>query len=76
MITVNRKRMLVAAAVLFLVPSLTWGSGFALFEVGGRSGGMAGTMVAVGDDLSTLFWNPSISFYPIRRTSPAMSSPP
>jgi long-chain fatty acid transport protein len=58
-ITLNRRRMLVAAAVLTIVPSLTWGSGFALFEVGGRQGGMAGTMVAVGDDLSTLFWNPA-----------------
>jgi long-chain fatty acid transport protein len=58
-ITLNRRRMLVAAAVLIAVPSLTWGSGFALFEVGGRQGGMAGTMVAVGDDLSTLFWNPA-----------------
>lgn len=59
MIRSYRTRMLVAAAVLFLTPSLTWGSGFALFEVGGRQGGMAGTMVAVGDDLSTLFWNPA-----------------
>ena len=59
MIKAYRKRMLVAAAALFLAPSLTWGSGFALFEVGGRQGGMAGTMVAVGDDLSTLFWNPA-----------------
>jgi len=58
-IGLHRKRILVAAAVLFLTPSLSWGSGFALFEVGGRSGGMAGTMVAVGDDLSTLFWNPA-----------------
>ena len=59
MITLHRKRILVAAAFLVLAPSLSWGSGFALFEVGGRSGGMAGTMVAVGDDLSTLFWNPA-----------------
>ncbi len=59
MITLHRKRILVAAAVLLLAPSLTWGSGFALFEVGGRQGGMAGAMVAVGDDLSTLFWNPA-----------------
>ena len=55
----NRKRILVAAVVLFVAPSLGWGSGFALFEMGGRQAGMAGTMVAVGDDLSTLFWNPA-----------------
>ncbi len=59
MITLHRKRILVAAAILLVAPTLTWGSGFALFEVGGRQGGMAGTMVAVGDDLSTLFWNPA-----------------
>ncbi len=59
MIALNRKRILVAAAVLLLAPCIAWSSGFALFEVGGRSGGMAGTMVAVGDDLSTLFWNPA-----------------
>ena len=59
MIRLHRKRILVAAAFLVLAPALSWGSGFALFEVGGRAGGMAGTMVAVGDDLSTLFWNPA-----------------
>ena len=59
MIATNRRQILVVAAVLLIAPSLTWGSGFALFEVGGRSGGMAGTMTAVGDDLSTLFWNPA-----------------
>jgi long-chain fatty acid transport protein len=58
-IRLYRKQVLGAAAVLLLAPSLTWASGFALFEVGGRQGGMAGTMVAVGDDLSTLFWNPA-----------------
>ncbi len=47
------------AALLLVAPALAWGSGFALFEVGGRSGGMAGTMTAVGDDLSTIFWNPA-----------------
>jgi long-chain fatty acid transport protein len=55
----NRGRVLLVAAMVLAVPALGWSSGFALFEVGGRSGGMAGTMVAVGDDLSTLFWNPA-----------------
>ena len=59
MIALNRKRILVAAAVLFLAPCLAWSSGFALFEVGARTAGMAGTMVAIGDDPSTLFWNPA-----------------
>jgi long-chain fatty acid transport protein len=50
---------LTAAAVLLVAPGLAWGSGFALFEVGGRQAGMAGTMVAVADDPSALFWNPA-----------------
>ena len=59
MIANKRGRWLVVLVALLAVPTLSWASGFALFEVGGRSGGMAGTMVAVGDDLSTLFWNPA-----------------
>ena len=59
MIAKNRGRVLLVAAMVLVAPVLGWGAGFALFEVGGRSGGMAGTMTAVGDDLSTLFWNPA-----------------
>lgn len=59
MIAVNRRRMLLVTAALIAVPALSWGSGFALFEVGGRQAGMAGTMVGLGDDPSTLFWNPA-----------------
>jgi long-chain fatty acid transport protein len=55
----NRGRVLLVTAMVLVAPVLGWGAGFALFEVGGRSGGMAGTMTAVGDDLSTLFWNPA-----------------
>jgi len=55
----NRGRVLLVAVMVLMAPALSWGAGFALFEVGGRSGGMAGTMTAVGDDLSTLFWNPA-----------------
>jgi long-chain fatty acid transport protein len=55
----NRGRVLLVVAMVLVAPVLSWGSGFALFEVGGRQAGMAGTMVAVGDDLSTLFWNPA-----------------
>ena len=59
MIAKNRGRVLLVAAMVLVAPALGWASGFALFEVGGRSGGMAGVMTAVGDDLSTLFWNPA-----------------
>ncbi|MEJ2582317.1 MAG: outer membrane protein transport protein [Acidobacteriota bacterium] len=59
MIPKNRRRVLLVAAMVLVAPALSWGSGFALFEVGGRQAGMAGTMVAVGDDPSTLFWNPA-----------------
>jgi len=55
----NRGRILLVAVMVLVAPALGWSAGFALFEVGGRQGGMAGTMVAVGDDLSTLFWNPA-----------------
>jgi long-chain fatty acid transport protein len=55
----NRGHVVLVAAMLLVAPGLVWGSGFALFEVGGRQAGMAGTMVAVGDDPSTLFWNPA-----------------
>ena len=59
MIAKNRGRVLLVVAMVLVAPALGWSSGFALFEVGGRQAGMAGTMVAVGDDLSTLFWNPA-----------------
>ena len=59
MIAKNRGRVLLVTAMVLVAPALASGSGFALFEVGGRSGGMAGTITAVGDDLSTLFWNPA-----------------
>ncbi len=35
----TRRRTLLTAAVLVLAPVLGWGSGFALFEVGGRQAG-------------------------------------
>jgi hypothetical protein len=39
----NRGRVLLVAAMVLVAPALGWGSGFALFEVGGRQAGMAGT---------------------------------
>jgi long-chain fatty acid transport protein len=50
---------LAAAAVLLMVPSLSLGAGFALFEVGARSFAMGGAFVAVADDPAALFWNPA-----------------
>ena len=35
MIAKNRGRVLLVAAMVLVVPALSWGSGFALFEVGG-----------------------------------------
>lgn len=59
MIAKKRGRVLLVVAVVVVAPCLGWGSGFALFEVGGRAGGMAGAMTAVADDQSALFWNPA-----------------
>ena len=59
MIAKNRRHALLVATVLLVMPSLAWGSGFALFEVGNRGMGMAGAMTAVADDPSALFWNPA-----------------
>jgi len=59
MIVKNHRHSLLVAVALLVMPSLTWGSGFALFEVGNRTMGMAGAMTAVADDPSALFWNPA-----------------
>lgn len=50
--------VLVAVAVLAL-PTLAWGSGFALFEHGNRAMAMGGAFTAVADDLSAMYWNPA-----------------
>ncbi len=59
MAALTPRRVLTAAAVLLLVPSLTWGAGFALFEHGNRGMAMGGAFTAVADDPSAIFWNPS-----------------
>jgi len=59
MIAKNGRQIFLVAAVLVVVPSLSWGSGFSLFEVGNRAMGMAGAFTAVADDPSALFWNPA-----------------
>ncbi|PWB78956.1 MAG: hypothetical protein C3F15_00505 [Holophagae bacterium] len=53
------RKYLATAAVLLVVPSLSFGAGFALFETGTRSFAMAGAFVAVADDPSAMFWNPA-----------------
>jgi long-chain fatty acid transport protein len=50
---------LAAVAVLLMVPSLSFGAGFALFETGARSWAMGGAFVAVADDPAAMFWNPA-----------------
>jgi long-chain fatty acid transport protein len=50
---------MVTAAVLALLPSLSWGAGFALFEAGNKGLGMGGAFTAVADDPSAFFWNPA-----------------
>ncbi len=47
------------AVVLALLPSLSWGAGFALFETGNKALGMGGAFTAVADDPSAFFWNPA-----------------
>ncbi len=59
MIAKSGRHFLLVAALLFVVPSLSWGSGFSLFEVGNRAMGMAGAFTAVADDQTALFWNPA-----------------
>ncbi|MGD9252372.1 MAG: outer membrane protein transport protein [Holophagae bacterium] len=58
MIATNRGAAFLLVAVLVAAPSLSFGSGFALFEHGNRGMAMAGAMTAVADDPSALFWNP------------------
>jgi len=53
------RQILLLAAVLVVVPSLSWGSGFSLFEHGNRAMAMGGAFTAVADDPSALFWNPA-----------------
>jgi len=53
------RQKLTVAAVLLLIPAMSYGSGFALFETGARSFGMGGAFVAVADDPAALFWNPA-----------------
>jgi long-chain fatty acid transport protein len=53
------RKILAAAVVLLLAPSLSFGAGFALFEAGARSFAMGGAFTAVADDPAALFWNPA-----------------
>jgi long-chain fatty acid transport protein len=53
------RKKLAAVAVLLVVPSLSFGAGFALYEAGARSFAMGNAFVAVADDPSAIFWNPA-----------------
>ena len=57
-----KRQILMTAAVLTLLPSLSWGAGFALFEAGNKALGMGGAFTAVADDPSAFFWNPAGNF--------------
>lgn len=59
MSTENRKQLLFAAAVVLLVPALTWGAGFGIFEHGNRAMAMGGAFTAVANDASAIYWNPA-----------------
>lgn len=59
MIAMSRRQILVAAAVVVLAPTLTWGAGFALFEHGNRAMAMGGAFTGLADDPSALYWNPA-----------------
>ncbi len=52
-------KLLVAAVVVALAPSLSWGASFALFEHGNRAMAMAGAFTGLADDPSALYWNPA-----------------
>lgn len=54
-----KRQVLMTAAVLALLPSLSWGAGFSLFEAGNKALGMGGAFTAVADDPSAFFWNPA-----------------
>jgi long-chain fatty acid transport protein len=54
-----KRQILITAAVVALLPSLSWGAGFALFETGNKALGMGGAFTAVADDPSAFFWNPA-----------------
>ncbi len=59
MSSLNRKQLFAATVVLLLVPALTWGAGFAIFEHGNRAMAMGGAFTAVANDPSAIFWNPA-----------------
>ena len=54
-----KRQILITVAVLALLPSRSWGAGFALFEAGNKALGMGGAFTAVADDPSAMFWNPA-----------------
>jgi len=54
-----KRQILTTAVVIALLPSLSWGAGFSLFEAGAKGLAMGGAMTAIADDPSAWFWNPA-----------------
>ncbi len=69
MIAEKHRHTLLVAAALLIIPSLTWGSGFALFEHGNRAMAMGGAFTAVADDPSASGTRPGWPFRPMRASS-------
>jgi long-chain fatty acid transport protein len=55
----TRKTVVLVATFALLLPGLTFGAGFALFEHGNRGMAMAGAMTGLADDASAVYWNPA-----------------
>ena len=68
-----KRQILMTAVVLALLPSLSWGAGFALFEAGNKALGMGGAFTAVADDQSAFFWNPAGAAFQIDEGSQLMA---
>lgn len=68
-----RRQILLTAVVIALLPSLSWGAGFALFEAGNKGLGMGGAFTAVADDPSAFFWNPAGMAFQIEEGSQLMA---
>ena len=50
---------LIVSVCVFMMPGITMGSGFSIFEQGGAAMGMAGAFSAQADDPSAIFYNPA-----------------
>lgn len=55
----TRRSAVLAAGLALLLPTLSFGAGFALFEHGNRGMAMGGAMTGLADDASAIYWNPA-----------------